>query len=105
MLAVLDRRHLAHGIHRQVALALELVVSDDFRLVGLTHLLEHPADDPSTRLRVRVEDEVSHFATPCLEQSTNYSCSSACSSISNRARSDFIGRVRPSSVAMRGWRS
>jgi hypothetical protein len=62
MAAVLDRRDLPHRVHSKIALALELVVGDDFDIVGLANLLEHPADDPSTRLRIVIEDEVGHFA-------------------------------------------
>jgi len=48
MVAMLDRRDLAHRVHREIAIALHLIVRDDLGDVGLVELLEHPADDPST---------------------------------------------------------
>src|SRR5205085_11523039 len=60
MAFVLERRDLAQGMDRQIALALHLVVRDDLRFIGLSDLLEHPARDASARLRVGIEDEVGH---------------------------------------------
>src|SRR5438552_14519928 len=61
MLAMLDRGDLTERMNGEIALALHLVVGDDFSLVRLTDFLEHPADDPPARLRVGVENEVGHL--------------------------------------------
>ena len=92
---VADRRDLPHRVERQVRLLLHgRRIIEDLGLVGLADLLQHPADRLSARHRVRVEDEVGHGSTPCLEQSANYSCSSACSSISSIAFRDRT-RISP----------
>ena len=43
------------GFTDKIVRAFHVVVADDLRRIGRTHLLKHPADNPSARLRVRVE--------------------------------------------------
>src|SRR5215475_5447824 len=85
-----DRRDLPHRIYGKVGLALQPVVGNDLGFIGLADFLKHPADNPSARLRVGVEGEVSHFASPNLNsRSADYACLSACSSA--QPRSPFCG--------------
>jgi len=64
MVAMLDRRHLAQRVNGEIALVLHPVVRNQLGLVRSANLFEHPADDPPARLRIRVEDELGHFALP-----------------------------------------
>src|SRR5205814_5539326 len=43
MPAVLDRRDFAERVDREIALALHLIVANDYGLVRLTHCFDHPA--------------------------------------------------------------
>src|SRR6185437_14701557 len=77
-----DRRHFPERVDGEILGALHPVVSDDFGVVRLSDLLEHPADDPPARLGIGVEDELGHVALPTrVERKANYSSANAGSSI------------------------
>src|SRR4029079_10615063 len=95
MTAMLDCRDFAHRVDREVCFVLPTVIFVAFGVVQNADLLQHPADDPSTRLRVGVEDQVGHFrVSRFISMRADYACSSACSSISSMALSDST-RIAP----------
>src|SRR5207237_10849438 len=61
----LDSRKLPRRVDGQIRLLLHRrSIVEDLRIVGLTHLFEHPPGSLAPRHRVRVEDEVGHGSTP-----------------------------------------